>query len=166
MAQNLRQMLNVPVEKVTETVEKLLDEKRGLEKEIQEMRKQNAGANAGSLLEEAELIGDVHVLARQVEVQSMDEFRSMADSLRKQLNNGVAWLSAEIDGKSSLLCVVSDPLLERGLKAGELVNAVASLAEGKGGGKPHMAQAGIKAPQLLSQALNQAPDLLRRKLGL
>ena len=166
VAQNLRQLLNVPVEKVTETVEKLLDEKRGLEKEIQEMRKQNAGANAGSLLEEAELIGDVHVLARQVEVQSMDEFRSMADSLRKQLNNGVAWLSAEIDGKSSLLCVVSDPLLERGLKAGELVNAVASLAEGKGGGKPHMAQAGIKAPQLLPQALNQAPDLLRQKLGL
>ena len=138
----------------------------GWKKEIQEMRKQNAGANAGSLLEEAELIGDVHVLARQVEVQSMDEFRSMADSLRKQLNNGVAWLSAEIDGKSSLLCVVSDPLLERGLKAGELVNAVASLAEGKGGGKPHMAQAGIKAPQLLPQALNQAPDLLRQKLGL
>ena len=166
VAQNLRQLLNVPVEKVTETVEKLLDEKRGLEKEIQEMRKQNAGANAGSLLEEAELIGDVHVLARQVEVQSMDEFRSMADSLRKQLNNGVAWLSAEIDGKSSLLCVVSDPLLERGLKAGELVNAVASLAEGKGGGKPHMAQAGIKAPQLLPQALNQAPDLLRQKLGI
>ena len=166
VAQNLRQLLNVPVEKVTETVEKLLDEKRGLEKEIQEIRKQNAGANAGSLLEEAELIGDVHVLARQVEVQSMDEFRSMADSLRKQLNNGVAWLSAEIDGKSSLLCVVSDPLLERGLKAGELVNAVASLAEGKGGGKPHMAQAGIKAPQLLPQALNQAPDLLRQKLGL
>ena len=166
VAQNLRQLLNVPVEKVTETVEKLLDEKRGLEKEIQEMRKQNAGANAGNLLEEAELIGDVHVLARQVEVQSMDEFRSMADSLRKQLNNGVAWLSAEIDGKSSLLCVVSDPLLERGLKAGELVNAVASLAEGKGGGKPHMAQAGIKAPQLLPQALNQAPDLLRQKLGL
>ena len=166
VAQNLRQLLNVPVEKVTETVEKLLDEKRGLEKEIQEMRKQNAGANAGSLLEEAELVGDVHVIARQVEVQSMDEFRSMADSLRKQLNNGVAWLSAEIDGKSSLLCVVSDPLLERGLKAGELVNAVASLAEGKGGGKPHMAQAGIKAPQLLPQALNQAPDLLRQKLGI
>ena len=166
VAQNLRQLLNVPVEKVTETVEKLLDEKRGLEKEIQEMRKQNAGANAGNLLEEAELVGDVHVLAKQVEVQSMDEFRSMADSLRKQLNNGVAWLSAEIDGKSSLLCVVSDPLLERGLKAGELVNAVASLAEGKGGGKPHMAQAGIKAPQLLPQALNQAPDLLRQKLGL
>ncbi|MEC7684589.1 MAG: DHHA1 domain-containing protein, partial [SAR324 cluster bacterium] len=60
----------------------------------------------------------------------------------------------------------SDPLLERGLKAGELVNAVASLAEGKGGGKPHMAQAGIKAPQLLPQALNQAPDLLRQKLGI
>ena len=41
-----------------------------------------------------------------------------------------------------------------------------SVTEGKGGGKPHMAQAGIKAPQLLPQALNQAPDLLRQKLGL
>ena len=57
-------------------------------------------------------------------------------------------------------------MLERGLKAGELVNAVASLAEGRGGGKPHMAQAGIKTPQLLPEALQQAPEVLKQCLGL
>ena len=166
VAQNLRQQLNVPVEKISETVEKLLDEKRTLEKELQEIRKQNAGANAGTLLEDAQTLGDVRVLAKKVDVQSMDEFRSLADSLRKQFSNGVAWLATEIDGKSSLICIVSDEMLQRGLKAGELVNAVASLADGKGGGKPHMAQAGIRAPQLLPEALNMAPDLLKQKLGL
>ena len=137
-----------------------------MEKELQEMRKQNAGANAGTLLDDAQSLGDVRVLAKKVDVQSMDEFRSLADSLRKQFSNGVAWLATEIDGKSSLICIVSDEMLERGLKAGELVNAVASLADGKGGGKPHMAQAGIRAPQLLPEALNKAPDLLKQKLGL
>ena len=166
MAQTLRQTLNVPLEEITGAVEKLLEEKRALEREIQELRKQNAGAGTSELLDQAETIGDVRVLARQVEVQSMDEFRSLADSVRKQFSNGVAWLAAEIEDKSSLICTVSDDLLERGLKAGDLVNAVASLAEGRGGGKPHMAQAGIRAPRLLAEALRQAPEILKKYLGL
>ena len=64
-----------------------------------------------------------------------------------------------------MLCVVSDDLIQRGFKAGELVNAVAELAEGRGGGKPNMAQAGIKAPEKLAVALATAPDIVREKLA-
>ena len=67
--------------------------------------------------------------------------------------------------KCTLLCVVSDDLIKRGFKAGEMVNAVAQLAEGRGGGKPNMAQAGIKAPEKLADALAKAPDIVRKKLA-
>ena len=96
----------------------------------------------------------------------MVELRSLAESVRKEFSHGVAWMAADIEGKASLICVVSDEMLKRGLNAGELVNSVASLAKGRGGGKPHMAQAGIKAPQLLKEALEKAPDLLKKNLGL
>jgi alanyl-tRNA synthetase len=46
-----------------------------------------------------------------------------------------------------------------------MVNAVAQLAEGRGGGKPNMAQAGIKAPEKLADALAKAPDIVRKKLA-
>ena len=80
------------------------------------------------------------------------------------MTSGVAWLAATISGKSTLLCVVTDDLIKRGLKAGELVNALALLADGQGGGKHNMAQAGIKAPEKLDEALSSAADLVREKL--
>lgn len=166
VTQGLRQMLNVPVGKVPLTVEKLLDEKRQLERELQELRKQSASAGASSLILQAETVGDIRVLAVEVDVDSIDEFRSLGDSLRNQFDQGVAWLAANINGKASLLCVVTNDLVERGFKAGELVNEVAILADGRGGGKPHMAQAGIKTPEKIPSALREVPELVRRRLGI
>ena len=56
-------------------------------------------------------------------------------------------------------------LFKRGFNAGEMVNSVAHLAEGRGGGKPNIAQAGIKAPEKLADALAKAPDIVRNKLA-
>ena len=70
-----------------------------------------------------------------------------------------------MDEKSTLLCVVSDDLIKRGIKAGDMVNEVAQLADGRGGGKPNMAQAGIKAPETLPGALAAATKIMREKLA-
>ncbi len=57
----------------------------------------------------------------------MDELRSLGDSLRKELE-GIALLGAELEGKTTLLCVVADSILNRGAKAAEIVNRVAALS--------------------------------------
>ena len=100
-----------------------------------------------------------------VEVDSMDTFRDLGRSVREQLGSGIAWLGAVIDGKGALLCTVSEDCVENGLHAGDLVNAVAELAKGRGGGKAHMAQAGIKAIEQLPNALQKAPEVARAKLA-
>ena len=111
------------------------------------------------------------VLATEIEVDSTDTLRNVGQAVREQLPSGVAWLATTTSGssddneKSTLLCVVSDDLIKRGFKAGEMVNAVAQLAEGRGGGKPNMAQAGIKAPEKITDALAKAPDIVRKKLA-
>jgi alanyl-tRNA synthetase len=165
IARNLRQFMNVPEAQVPEMVEKLADEKRQLERELQNLRNENALVGVSGLIAQAEEIEGVLVLAKIIEVDSADTLRKIGQALSEQMTSGVAWLAATMSGKSTLLCVVTDDLIKRGLKAGELVNTVALLADGRGGGKPNMAQAGIKAPEKLAEALASAADLVREKLA-
>ena len=165
IARNLRQFMNVPEAQVPEMVEKLADEKRQLERELQNLRNENALVGVSGLIAQAEEIEGVLVLAKIIEVDSADTLRNIGQALSEQMTSGVAWLAATMSGKSTLLCVVTDDLIKRGLKAGELVNTVALLADGRGGGKPNMAQAGIKAPEKLAEALASAADLVREKLA-
>jgi alanyl-tRNA synthetase len=69
------------------------------------------------------------------------------------------------DGKHALLVVVTDDLRERGVRADDIVREIAAVAGGKGGGKPHMAQAGIPDGSRIAEALAGAPDLIRPHLA-
>ncbi len=160
----LRQLLNVPTEKVASSARQLLEEKRQLEKELLDLKKESAAGGAADLVRQAQKIAGVQVVIAQVELDSIEALKSLGDSLRSQLNPGLAVLAADFDKKASLLCVVSDQLVSKKIKAGEVVNLVAALADGRGGGKPHLAQAGIKSPEKLSEALRQAPSLIEHYL--
>ena len=165
VARSLRQLMNVPEVQVPEAVEKLAEDKRKLERELQTLRSDAALAGVSELIAQAEEVEGVLVLAKIIEVDSADTLRNMGQALREKMPSGIAWLATSMSGKSTLLCVVTDDLIARGFKAGELVNAVALLADGRGGGKPNMAQAGIKAPEKLAEALATAPVLVREKLA-
>ncbi|MBC8257966.1 MAG: alanine--tRNA ligase [SAR324 cluster bacterium] len=170
VARSLRQLMNVPEAQVPEMVKKLAEEKRQLEKDLQTIRNENALAGISELLSEAENIEGVLVFAKVIEVESADLLRKMGQAIRQKMSSGVAWLAMKISSesdekaKSTLLCVVTDDLISQGFSAGDLVNSVAQLADGRGGGKPDMAQAGIKAPEKLEDALSAAADIVREKL--
>ena len=171
VARSLRQFMNVPEAQVTEMVEKLAEEKRHLEKELQASKSESALASVSELVAKAEDVEGILVLATEINVDSADTLREMGQAVREQLPSGLAWLAATMSGNSdgnekcTLLCVVSEDLIKRGFNAGEMVNSVAHLAEGRGGGKPNIAQAGIKAPEKLADALAKAPDIVRNKLA-
>ena len=114
---------------------------------------------------QAEEVEGVYVLAKEIEADSAETLRDIGHSVREQMPSGIAWLASTMDEKSTLLCVVSDDLIERGIKAGDMVNEVAKLADGQGGGKPNMAQAGIKSPEKLPNALAATSEIVRKKLA-
>jgi alanyl-tRNA synthetase len=69
------------------------------------------------------------------------------------------------EGKVGLLAAMTEDLIQKGLKAGDLVREVAKVVEGKGGGRADMAQAGGTNPAKLSEALDMARTLIMAKLG-
>ena len=155
-------VLKAPVEQVERRVVGLLEERRQLERRLEEAQRGGGADQLQQLAAGAVELGGARLVAGEVQVADARALQALGDQLRESLTHTVAVLGARLDdGKATMLAVVTDDLRERGVRADEIVRAVAAVAGGKGGGKPHMAQAGIPDASRLAEALRQAPELVR-----
>jgi alanyl-tRNA synthetase len=162
----MEQILTAGPSELLDRVEKLLSQNKSLEKELERMRRTEAGSEMQDLIKDASTIAGFKVVASKVEAGDMKTFRELADSLRTALQSGVGVIGAILKDKVSLIAVVTDDLIrDKGLKAGELVKEVAKGVGGSGGGKPHLAQAGGKHPEKLGEALSKVPEIVAQQLG-
>jgi alanyl-tRNA synthetase len=137
---------------LVDKVQQLVSANRALEKELQQLKGKLAAAAGADLLDRAETIKGVKVLATEVQGMDGKALRDTAEQLRNKIGSGVVVLAVIEGGKVSLVAAVSKDLSDR-IKAGELVNTLASHVDGKGGGRADMAMAGGTNPAGLAQAL-------------
>jgi alanyl-tRNA synthetase len=164
----LAEMMRAPVDGVERRVQSLLDERRSLQKRVDEMLRGGGGPGdqIGSLVGQAERANGARIAAGQVSAGDVRELHTMGDTLRERLGSGVGVLASSLEGgKNVLLVVVTDDLRERGLRADKLVGEIASRVGGRGGGKAHMAQAGIPDAGRLPEAIAAAPEVIRAALA-
>jgi alanyl-tRNA synthetase len=138
------------------------DQVKALEKELARLKGKLAASQGDDLVAQAVEIGGIKLLAAQIDGDAQ-ALRETADKLRDKLGTCALVLGAAIDGKVSLVAMVSADATNR-IKAGELVNFVAGQVGGKGGGRPDMAQAGGTQPENLPAALNAAAKWVAAKL--
>ena len=133
--------LKVTPEAVPERVATLMDERRRLEREVQELRRKLASGETGGA--ETKSIGDVRFSGRLVEGVPAKELKGLVDQAKSALGSGiVAFVTRADDGKAGIVVGVSDDLTDR-FDAVKLVREAAQAVGGKGGGgRPDMAQAG------------------------
>ncbi|MBN2438420.1 MAG: alanine--tRNA ligase [Deltaproteobacteria bacterium] len=147
-----------PLETADRT-EKLLRRERELEREIETLKGKLAAKDSGDLMDRVRQVKGVDVLATVVEASDVKTLRDFGDKLRDRLRSGIILLGSRADAKAMLLCLVTKDLTDR-YHAGKIIQSIAPLVGGKGGGRPDMAQAGGPKPELLEQALEKLPDLL------
>jgi alanyl-tRNA synthetase len=138
---------------------------RASEREIERLRGQLAGSTAGDLLAQVEAVDGARVLAARVDAESKDVLRQLGDRLRDQLESGVIVLGTVIDGRPSLLSMVTPDLVGRGMRAGDIVREAATIIDGRGGGRPELAEAGGKDASKLDDALAAVSGIVRRGLS-
>ena len=165
----LAALMKTPAEAVVKRVQTLLEERRTLEKRLGDAMRGGA-AGAGDqlqpLLDAAESVNGTRIVAAPVEASDLKELQALGDALRERLRTGVGVLAASLgEGKNTLLVVVTDDLRERGIHADAIIKDIAAVAGGRGGGKPHMAQAGIPDASRVPDALMKAPDIIRPLLA-
>ena len=152
------ELVKSPVSTVERRVQQLLEERRTLEKKLDEAMR-GGGDELQRLLAAAQPLGanGARLVFGEVTVGDVKALQAMGDALREQIKSGVGLLGARLeDGKGSLIAVVTDDLREKGVRADAIVRELATAVGGRGGGKPHMAQAGIPDASRLGEVLAQA----------
>ncbi|HEY6390335.1 MAG TPA: alanine--tRNA ligase, partial [Bryobacteraceae bacterium] len=145
-------MVHVPEAELLESVEKLLEDKKSLEKRIDQMKDKLARAQVAELESAVKEMKGVKVLAVQVPGMDREQLRTLVDSLRTKWKSMVVVLASSEDSNVSIVSGVTKDLTSK-VHAGKLVGAVAQAVGGKGGGRPDMAEAGGKNPAGLPAAL-------------
>ncbi len=149
-------------------VEQLVQEKGELEELLAEVRK-GGGGGGEEVIAEDQLEGpDGEIEYRGVRLRALsaDDVRDWGDGYRSGGSGRVAVVAAELgEGKYSLFAFVSDDLIPRGVRADALIKEVAGRVGGRGGGRPHLAQAGVGDPALLDQALRDGSAVVRDLLA-
>ncbi|MGJ7901387.1 alanine--tRNA ligase [Lysobacter sp. 1R34A] len=130
----------------------LLDRQKKLERELESIKAKAASGAATDLAASAAQIGGVRVVATRLEGFDAKALREAVDSLKQQLGDAVIVLAGASDGKAALVAGVNGSAAGK-VKAGELLAHVASQINGKGGGRPDMAQGGGDDGPALSKAL-------------
>ena len=156
---HVAQLLKTSFGDVPERVEKLIEERRAAEREIEKLHAAKRGAASSDLTAGAKEIGGVRVVAASVDGVAGKELRNMVDDLRGKLGSGVVLLAAENEGRLSLALGVTKDLTER-FRAGDLVREVANVVGGKGGGRPDFAQGGGEDPEKLEEAFARLEALI------
>lgn len=152
-----------PLQAVTQ-LEATLANARQVERERDQLKQQLLLVRAEGLLEHVEHVADVPLLAASVRGASSDDLLIVGDMLKDKLSNAVIILGQADADKVGLLALVAPELVQRNVRAGDIVRAAAQTAGGGGGGQPHMARAGGRRPEKLEEALSVAKDVARRQL--
>ena len=156
-------LLKAGPDKALDKVQQLLDKTRHLEKDLEKLKAKLASSAGDDLLAAAVDVAGVKVLAVKLEDVDPKSLRDLADQLKNKLGRSALVLATVNEDKVSLIASVSKDVMDQ-VKAGDLVNFVATQVGGKGGGRPDMAQAGGNDPSGLASALANVPDWVGQKL--
>ncbi len=150
-------------EQVDRKVLDLMSERDAQQKEIERLRRDLAMRAVDALLQHAQTINGVTILAAQVDAANADTLREMGDWLKDKLGSGIIVLGAAIDSRPNLIVMVTQDLVAQGYDAVQLIRPIARIVGGGGGGRATMAQAGGKDAERLPEAIAQAPSLIVKK---
>ncbi|KIU31279.1 alanine--tRNA ligase [Atlantibacter hermannii] len=162
--QDIAQLLKSDSQNLNDKVRAVIERTRQLEKELQQLKEQQAVQESANLSSKAIEINGVKLLVSELTNVEPKMLRTMVDDLKNQLGSTVIVLATIADAKVSLIAGVSKDVTDR-VKAGELIGMVAAQVGGKGGGRPDMAQAGGTDTQALPAALASVESWVASRLA-
>jgi alanyl-tRNA synthetase len=151
-------------ESLVEKVQQTLDRNRQLEKDISALQAKLASSAGTDLASSAVDVAGLKVVASEMEGADRKALMETADQLKNKLGEGVVVLASVEDGKVTLVAGVTKSATGR-IKAGDLMKHLAAQVDGKGGGRPDMAQGGGNDPSRLADALAGVPAWVEKNIA-
>jgi len=151
--------VNSPVHELEKKIESLLEHQKAMEKQIKIAQQREASNAASLLLEEIKTINGVPAIIHNLGSANGDFLQSIADSLKGRFK-GVIVLGGVANGAVALVAAVSPDFTAK-VQAGKIIQTIAPIVGGKGGGKPDNARGGGKDAGKLDEALAKAGEILK-----
>ena len=145
--------------------ESLMEELKNLKSDNDKLKAKLASEALGNSTESIETVQGIKFIAMNVSGVEINELRNLGDKLKNDVDGGVIVLASDVDGKVNLLCMAGDTALKAGAHAGNIINEIAELVGGGGGGRPNIAQAGGKNPTGIKDALQKVREVLKSQLS-
>jgi alanyl-tRNA synthetase len=161
--EGVAEMLKASPMEIGARLNQIMDNVRGLEKELARLKSKLASSQGDDLAERAVQVGAARVLVAALDGADAKSLRETVDKLKDKLGSAAIVLAANEGGKVVLVAGVTPDLTAK-VKAGELVNFVAQQVGGKGGGRADMAQAGGTDPSGLPKALESVHGWVAERL--
>jgi len=162
---NISSLLKCPVVEVEEAINKMQAAFKGVEKENVSLKRQLATIKAKTLADNAHSIGGYKVIVSTLDGLSDEDLRGVCDILLERVKSGVVILSSKMEPKVIFSGKASEDAVKAGIHVGKLIGEVAKICGGGGGGKPNMAMAGGKNPEMVSEALKFAAKTITAALS-
>ena len=150
---------------VVKKVENLLLESKELQRENDKLKAEIAKAEAANILDQVEEIAGLKVLVATLPNMDMNGLRSMGDTFKDKLGEGVVVLASHLDEKVSLVAMATNGAVTAGIHCGNIIKISVPVVNGGGGGRPNMAQAGGKDASKINEALQIAMDTIKEQLN-
>ena len=148
-------MLRTSKQSTPERIEALLQTNRELERQINALQSQMAQSQVVDLVNSAVTVDGFRVIAGVMENTDRNGLRQLVDDLKHRIATGVVVLASATGNDVAFAAgVTSDLVKTRGLQAGKIIQAVTRLADGRGGGRPELAQGGGKNPSKMKEAID------------
>jgi alanyl-tRNA synthetase len=155
----MQSQYKVTRQQIPSWLEKMQNQIRDLQDQIDHLRLKSAKAGLSEMLEHAREIHGIRVVAHALPQTDRASLRAVADELKQKLVSGIVILGTPQDDKVALVVMVSEDLSQR-IPAGKIIKQIAALVGGTGGGKPQLAEAGGKDSAKLADAIESSYSIV------
>ena len=159
------QMLKTTQAELESKLEAQIGELKDIKAKLEKFKEEASLGEARSFLTAAKTVGSLKVITAQRDGMDPNAMRKLGDFLRDKEPGVVGVLASVHDGKVTLLAVCGKDAVAKGVKAGDIIKAIAPICGGKGGGKPDSAMGGGTEVSKVDDALAAVDDLILSKLG-
>ncbi|MBD3160784.1 MAG: alanine--tRNA ligase [Candidatus Eisenbacteria bacterium] len=166
LVEAIREQLRAAPEEIPDRIRKVLEENQKLKKEVAALKTRGAADELADLWRAGRDLPNGTLLVSELLLEDTGGIREVGDRIRARLGSGIGLIGVRAGSKTTLLAVVTDDLIEAGTaRADAVVREAAEIAGGSGGGRPHLAMAGVKEAGRLEEILATMRDRLAGRLG-
>lgn len=157
---DVAQVLHTGVGDLRDAISQVVQNNRSYERQVSDLKTRLATSGGGGGEMSVQSVGDIPLHVSRHDGIEVRDLRNILATLQSKFDSGVIVLGSVNKGKATLICSVSEDLLDR-LHAGKIIGAISPIVGGKGGGKAHLAQGGGADSDKVDEALNAVVGVIR-----